>query len=104
LRIKARPASESINKALSEARHLHDVCLEKSELRYQQTVQEIDENYAKTGQEVEQELKRSVGRAGELRVSCRMRTDERMVQTTAKHEQLHKQAMAKTGARSPGKY
>ena len=90
-----------MSQALATARHLHEACLQKSEARYQAELHRIGDHYTTTTHQVEAELKRALVNAGELRVSSRMRSDEKTVRLTARHEQLHRSRMQALEAGRP---
>ncbi len=98
---RARPSAARLSRDLATARHLHEACLQKSEARYQAELLRIGAEYSSTTQHVESELKRVLSNAGELRVSSRMKSDEKTVRLTARHEQFHRARMQALEAGHP---
>ena len=74
-RRQASPLAGSIAGALGKARRLHDAGFERSDAHYQQELERIKTEFETTTRTVDQELKQTVARAGELRVACRMASD-----------------------------
>ena len=71
----ALPLATGIADTLGKARRLHDACFEKSDAHYQQELERIKTEFETTTRTVDQELKHTIARAGELRVACRMTSD-----------------------------
>ena len=53
-----------------------------------QELERVKHEYQSTIQTIERQLKRALAEAGEMRVSCRMTSDERTVRITAKNEAI----------------
>jgi hypothetical protein len=85
----SRSLAGSLAAGLARSRLLHNACRQKAEAHFQQEQQRLQDNYQNTIQSVDQQLKQTLVKAGEARVSCRMRADEKTVRATARHERLH---------------
>ena len=83
---KAHPLADSLSKTLARARRVHAACQEQSELHYQQELERVQQEHAATTQGVDRQLKQTLSQAGDLRVACRMRTDERAVHANSSNE------------------
>ena len=75
--------------ALAEARCLHDAGLERAEAHYQRELERIRGEFTGATHSVEQRLKQSLAEAGELRVACRMDSDEKTSLVLERNERLH---------------
>jgi S-DNA-T family DNA segregation ATPase FtsK/SpoIIIE len=84
---RASSTAETISKALAAGRRLHDVCNERAQSHYQQTLERIKNEFGSATQSADQDLKRAQTEASNRRVSCRMESDERTVRLNARHEQ-----------------
>ena len=78
----------SIAEALGRARCLHNTCAERAEVHYQQELERIKGEFESTTRTVDQELKRTLAEAGERRVACRMRSDERASRVLETNDRL----------------
>jgi DNA segregation ATPase FtsK/SpoIIIE, S-DNA-T family len=87
---KAQAASSAaaISQTLARGRRLHDVARDKGQSHYHRELERIRTEFETTTRSADQELKQATAGAGDLRVKCRMETDQRMVRATARHEQL----------------
>ncbi len=85
----ARSAATAIADSLGKARRLHDTAFERSEAHYQKELERIKTEFETTTRTVDLELKQTVARAGELRVSCRMENDGKATRVLEKNERLH---------------
>ncbi len=85
----SRWLADSLAAALATTRLLHNACQQKAEAHFQQEQQRLQDNYQKTTQSVDQQLRQTLVKASEARVSCRMRADEKSVRVSARHERLH---------------
>ncbi|SPE52921.1 Cell divisionFtsK/SpoIIIE [Verrucomicrobia bacterium] len=90
---RAQPLAATIAAALGRARHLHDAGFRKSDTHYQQEVQRITNEYQNTVKTADQELKKAVAQAGEMRVSCRMETDGRAFRILAANDQRQRKRL-----------
>src|SRR5262249_39537305 len=90
VRRQATPPALSISQTLAQGRRLHDACKAKAEVHYQEEIGRIKEEYLSISQTADQELKRSLASAGDLRVKCRMESDQRTVRVTAKNERMYR--------------
>lgn len=86
---QARPWATAFSDLAAKARHLHDRARQQSETRHTQDQERLRQAHADTTHSVDQDLKLALARAGEQRVSCRMRSDERTVATSARWDQMH---------------
>ncbi len=86
---RARPLAASLAGALATARLLHNAARQKAEAHFQQELQRLQDQYQNTLQGVDQQLKQVLAKAGESRVSCRLRLDEKTVRASAALERLH---------------
>jgi len=84
----SRSVASSLAAALATTRLLHNACRQKAEAHFQQEQQRLQDNYQNTSQSVDQQLKQILAQAGESRVSCRMRTDEKTARVSARQERL----------------
>jgi len=85
----------SVSKNLARVRRLHDEAFAKSESRYHEEQARSKSDYQNAVQTVEQQLKRTLAEAGEQRVSRRMKSDERTVRITARHERMYPARLAR---------
>ena len=83
---KAEPLASSISRSLARARHVHEGCQRVSEEHYQAELARVQQDYVSVTQGVDQQLKQTLGQAGDLRVACRMKTDERAVRAQKANE------------------
>jgi DNA segregation ATPase FtsK/SpoIIIE-like protein len=87
---QAKSLASSISQSLARSRRLHDLAKEKSEARYHSDIERAKKGFQNTLQTEEQQVKQAVASAGDLRVKCRMESDQRTVRATAKSEQLYR--------------
>ncbi|HEV2211588.1 MAG TPA: FtsK/SpoIIIE domain-containing protein [Verrucomicrobiae bacterium] len=87
---RSRPLVASIAKGLAQARRFHDACFERSGIHYQQEMERLKNDYNTTTQDCDRQLKKAQGQAGDRRVACRMKTDERTVRANKRNEALYK--------------
>jgi len=86
LQRRAEPLAASISALLARARRLHDACQQAAEAHYQREIERIKAEFQAATRTADQQLKQALAEAGEGRVSCRMRVDERTVRVIAKCE------------------
>ncbi|MGA2863499.1 MAG: FtsK/SpoIIIE domain-containing protein [Verrucomicrobiota bacterium] len=86
---RAGSLAVSLANTLAKARAVDNGCQQKGEAHYQQELQRLQDDYQKTTGSVDQQLNQTLAKAGERRVSWRMRSDEKAVEVSARHEQLH---------------
>ncbi|MDB6113025.1 MAG: segregation ATPase, FtsK/SpoIIIE family, partial [Pedosphaera sp.] len=86
---KGEPLAVKIANALGKARKLHDACLNQAEVRYNEAIKRIKDEFTNGIQTIDQRLKHAVGEAGEGRVSYRQKIDERTLRVSARNERLH---------------
>ncbi|MGH7969466.1 MAG: hypothetical protein ACREIC_12135, partial [Limisphaerales bacterium] len=84
----AWPAASELSQTLAHARRADDAAKEKSEGRYHRELERIRSEFLATTQAADQELKKAMAGAGDLRVKCRMESDRRAVRANATNEQL----------------
>ena len=89
-RRQAAPLAASLSGNLAQARALHNACLEQVEAHFQREIKRLQEQFRATTDAIDQELKRTLAKAGESRVSIRMKSDEKAVRITGRHEAQHK--------------
>jgi hypothetical protein len=87
---RARPLPASISTGLAQARRFLDAAQEKSGTHHQQELERIQQAYQTAAQTADHELKQALAKAGESRVACRMKADERTVRINARNEELYK--------------
>jgi len=85
----AAPLAASLSLHAARARALHTACQDQAETHYQQELQHLQDVFRATTDTVDQELKRTLAKAGESRVSIRMNSDERAVLVAHRHEALY---------------
>ncbi len=85
---RAGPAAEAIARRLATARRLHDVCLEKAELRCRQEQERIQTEFENTSRKLNQQWKQTVKEAVGTRGSRAQATDEKASRALQKNEQL----------------
>jgi len=90
---QSRPCATSLFDLVARGRHLHDAARQQAETRHAQDSERLRQAYADTTQAVDRELKQTLAEAGEQRVSCRMRSDERTVAVTAQWEKIHQRRL-----------
>ena len=86
---RAAPLATSLSANLALARALHNQCQELAEAHYTREAQRFQDQFRATTETVNQELKRTLAKAGESRVAVRMDSDEKTVRITARHKQLY---------------
>lgn len=89
-----RPRARELSAGLAETRRLLEVCAEKCEGSHRRHVEAAQQRYAEITQNAEQEFRQASAKAGERRVACRMRADERALAATAHHQTLHQVQLA----------
>lgn len=72
-----RGKAGSAASALLRARGLYNICMDKSETRYQDEVARVNATFTSTVQEMERGFKEEQGSASQRRVDLRIRTDEK---------------------------
>lgn len=87
---RMRPIAASISKGLAQARRFLDTAHEKCGTHHQQELERLQQAYQTAAQTADQELKQALAKAGESRVACRMKADERTVRINARNEELYK--------------
>jgi DNA segregation ATPase FtsK/SpoIIIE, S-DNA-T family len=87
---RARPPATSISRSLARGRRLHDACLQKADSHCQAEIERIKAEFAAAHQNADQQLRQALAEAGELRVSCRMKNDERTVHADTRNERLYR--------------
>jgi hypothetical protein len=87
---QAGQLATALARSLGKARSLHDTCLERAESHYQQELERIRGEFESATRTADQQLKRTVVEAGELRVACRMASDEKASRALEKNDQLHR--------------
>ncbi|HVM48201.1 MAG TPA: hypothetical protein VMU04_09240, partial [Candidatus Acidoferrum sp.] len=92
-RRNALPLARTITGTLGKARRLHDAASQRSEAHYQQELERIKTEFETTTRAVDQELKQTIARAGELRVACRMSADAKTSRALQTNEGLHRAKM-----------
>jgi len=85
----AMPLASSISKTLARARRLHGACHHQGETHYQQESERLRAEYSNTTASIEQQLKQALSQAGDSRVACRMKSDERAVRANSRNERLY---------------
>jgi hypothetical protein len=90
----ALPLATGIADSLGKARRLHDACFEKSDAHYQQELERIKTEFETTTRTVDQELKHTIARAGELRVACRMTSDGKAFRILETNDRLYRAKVA----------
>jgi len=92
LRLLARrgmaPHATAISGGLAKARTLLNRCQEQVESRCQRDQEQARADFRATTEAIEQELRRALAKAGEGRVTIRMRSDEKAVRANARLERL----------------
>ena len=87
---RAMPFATTISKSLARARKLHDGCLQKADTHYQSELQRVKTEFTTANQTADLQLRQALAEAGELRVSCRMKSDERTVHANTRNERLRR--------------
>ncbi len=85
---RARALGDSIAKLVASARRLHDTAQLAADAHYQQEWQRIINEFASTTENSDRLLKKTLSEAGDKRVACRMRSDQRTVQANKTNERL----------------
>ncbi|HEY5914680.1 MAG TPA: FtsK/SpoIIIE domain-containing protein [Verrucomicrobiae bacterium] len=93
----ARPFAVSASKTLALARRVHNACEQQSEAHYHQNLERLNGGYAASTEGVDQELKQTLARAGDMRVACRMKNDERAVRANKRNERNHQARLERLG-------
>jgi hypothetical protein len=88
---QAEPLAATIASGIARARRLHDDALTRSDTHYQEEIHRIQDEHKNTTQSIDQQLKRALAQAGELRVSCRMQSDGKAVRVTETNEKIYRQ-------------
>jgi hypothetical protein len=89
-RSQAGPLAAIIADTLGKARRLHDTAQQRAGVHYQQELERMQGEFESTTQSVEQELKQALAEAGELRVGCRMESDEKASRALEKNDWLRR--------------
>jgi DNA segregation ATPase FtsK/SpoIIIE, S-DNA-T family len=87
---RAAPLARTISESLAKVRRWHDAGLENLEAHHQSELARLQSDYEGTGVRVDQDLKQALAKAGQMRVSSRMSTDEKAVRAAARWEELHR--------------
>lgn len=87
---RVRRQAAAIADGLAQARCCHDAAAERAEAHYQQELERLGSEFANTTQAVDQELKRVLAEASELRVACRTASDEKAVRALARNDHLQR--------------
>ncbi len=85
----ARASAERLATSLGKARRLYTAAFDRCEAHYEQEVKRLHQDYENTVRSVDHQLKQALAQAGERRVSCRMKSDEKTVRATATCERLY---------------
>ena len=101
-RRQAAPLAVSLSANLAKARTRHTGCQEQVEAHYQGEIKRLQDQFRATTEAMDQELKRALAKAGESRVSIRMRSDEKAVRAAAHHERLHQARARRLEQEHPG--
>ena len=91
----ARSAAQAISQALAKARRAHDLALGKADTHYQAAIERFDHQYQEGTQDSDQALKRAMADAGQMRVTTRMKADEKTVRLTATNQRIYEAALAR---------
>ena len=86
---QAQPAAAAIADDLIRARRLHDVCAEKTELRYQQDLQRIHKEFDDTTRRLDQDWKGAGKRALDMLDDRPRQLDEQAPRAAQRNERLH---------------
>ena len=85
---RAGPTAKTIARNLATARRLHDVCLEKAELRCRQEQERVQTEFENTSRRLNQQWKQIVREAVDTRGSRAQTADEKASRALQKNEQL----------------
>jgi hypothetical protein len=91
-RRSAEPRARTIAGALSRARRLHDVCLEKCEIRHSQEIERIEGEFKSKTQWVEQEWNLALEGAAGARDSLPQQIDAKAARAATRNEEFHRAA------------
>ena len=83
---QSRQSAAAVAGQLAKARRLHDTSLERAEAHYQQELERIKTEFENSTRTADQQLKRALAEAGELRVACRMASDEKASRALETHD------------------
>ena len=83
---QSRQSAAAVAGQLAKARRLHDTSLERAEVHYQQELERIKTEFVDATRMADQQLKRALAEAGELRVACRMASDEKASRVLETHD------------------
>jgi S-DNA-T family DNA segregation ATPase FtsK/SpoIIIE len=86
----AQPLADSISTTLAQARRLHNASQLQSETHYHQEIQRVKDEFETTTRTSDQQLKQALAEAGDLRVSCRMSSDERAVRANSRNDRFYR--------------
>ncbi|MCX6930404.1 MAG: FtsK/SpoIIIE domain-containing protein, partial [Verrucomicrobia bacterium] len=92
----------TIADALAKLRTLHDTGLERAEAHYNRELERIRGEFTGTTHTVEQHLKQALAEAGELRVGCRMDSDEKASRALERNERMHRMKLDQLQRRHAG--
>jgi S-DNA-T family DNA segregation ATPase FtsK/SpoIIIE len=92
---KGGPLAAKVAGALGKARKVHDACLDQAEVRYNEEIKRIKDEFINGNQTIDQRLKHAVAEAAEGRVSYRQKIDERTLRVSARNERLHRAKLAR---------
>lgn len=93
VRRQVQPLAFSISTTLAKARRLHDASQYQSDAHYQRELERVKGDFETTTRTADQKLKQALAEAGDLRVSCRMSSDERAVRANSRNERYYRAAI-----------
>ncbi|HVM46631.1 MAG TPA: FtsK/SpoIIIE domain-containing protein [Candidatus Acidoferrum sp.] len=94
-RRQALPLATAIAEGLGNARRLHDAAFARSDAHYAEEVERIKTEFETTTRTVDLELRKTVARAGERRVACRMASDGKAFRALERNERLYRARLQK---------
>lgn len=86
----AKPLATRIAGALSEARSLHDACLEKSEIRYRQGIEQIEAEFQNKSSLIDQQWTLALEEAAEMRESGQSAINAKATRVSARNEKVYR--------------
>ncbi|HTL59710.1 MAG TPA: FtsK/SpoIIIE domain-containing protein [Candidatus Limnocylindrales bacterium] len=89
-RRRSAPVAHSLSQLLAKSRRVYELCKTGAETRHQAELQRIQTEFQTTIQGATERLRQTQGAAGDLRVKCRMESDQHAVRVTARNETLHR--------------
>lgn len=92
---QGRGTARRLSDALAAARTSHDLAGQKSERHYQDETQRLQREYVRIQEESDQQFKRAQSLAGEQRVACRMKSDQKAVRAEGRNEGLYRAVLAR---------